>query len=280
MSELDDEAAVRTALRKLGVRPAGHAADDEEPQPAPAAEIPPMPDYQPDVGGPGTRRASVPRLPDWWSTRKPDLDTGDVQEDDGPGEEPAPAEADDDADEASTPRRPRLRMVRKDSDPGDVDEPDDLGEDHGEDAEEDDEPAGEERRGKWTARLRRPDREPTRPPFATPVPLHRSVEKRSLAELIGAIPKHRKWVLYAGSGFAAGWYFGIPQFARDATASVAQHSGPLQDNPDVYFWGVAAVIALSLDRATRRSWFLIAWATRGLTVSLIVGALLYGKPNT
>jgi hypothetical protein len=104
------------------------------------------------------------------------------------------------------------------------------------------------------------------------------VEKRSLAELIGTIPAHRKWVLYAASGVTAGWYFGIPQFARDATASVAQHGGPLRDNPDVYFWGVAAVVALSLDRATRRSWFLIAWATRGLTVSLVVGALLYGNP--
>ncbi|MFE3033049.1 hypothetical protein ACFXKY_15565 [Streptomyces canus] len=280
MSEPDDEAAVRTALRKLGVRPAGHAADDEEPQPAPAG-IPPMPGYKPNVGGPDMRRAIVPRLPDWWSTRKPELPPVDVvQEEDDPGEEPATGEADDAADEASTPRRPRLRRVRKDPSIGDVDELDDLGEERGEDNEEDDEQAGEGRRGRWTARLRRPDREPTRPPFATPVPLHRTVEKRSLAELIGAIPAHRKWVLYAGTGFAAGWYFGIPQFTRDATAHVAQHDGRLQDNPDVYFWGIAAVIVLSLDRATRRSWFLIAWATRGLTVSLVVGALLYGNPIT
>ncbi|KUN32490.1 hypothetical protein AQJ11_02900 [Streptomyces corchorusii] len=273
-TDLDQgETAVRAMLRKLGARPAGHAAaDDEQPAPAPAVVIPPRPDYAPHVPVPAPRRGSG-RLPDWWAKDKPQL-----------GDEPAPLapaaeepatddQPDQEPAEQPAPRpQPRLRTVEKPAAPDD-----ELGEEDEEDPGDYDQPVEEKRRTKWVARVRRPDREPTRPPFGTAAPLYYQREKKSLAELVREIPAHRKWLLYAGSGFAAGWYFHIPQFVRDATASVAQHGGPLRDNPDVYFWGVAAAVALSLDRATRRSWFLIAWATRGLTVCFVVGALLYGN---
>ncbi|PWI05505.1 hypothetical protein DIZ27_38905 [Streptomyces sp. NWU339] len=279
-----DETAVRAMLRKLGARPAGHAVDGEE-QPAPAAvAVPPRPDYAPDVPAPGPPGSSAPRVPDWWEKDKPPLDAeptaaAPAAEEPATGEDPAdqPENAERDQEPAEQPtRRPRPRMSKVEK-RARADDPDDLGEEDGENPEDDDQAVGERKPGKWATQLRRPHRETTRPPFATAVPLYRDVEKRSLAEMVHAIPAHKKWLLYAGSGFATGWYFGIPQFARDATASVAQHSGPLQDNPDIYFWGIAAVVAISLDRATRRSWFLIAWATRGLTVCIALGALLYGN---
>jgi hypothetical protein len=281
MSEPDEgETKVRAALRRLGARPAGHApADDAEQQPAPAAVvIPPRPEYEPTV--PGPRRASAPRLPDWWSARKPPLDD-DAEDGDEPVEQPAAVEQHDDGEPAEQParrHRPRLRRVEKRPHVDDAEEPGDLGEEDGEDPGEDTEDAGEGRLRKRSPRWRRSHRETTRPPFATAIPLYRAPEKKSLAELVREVAPHKKWLLYIGSGFAAGWYFGIPQFVRDATASVAHHPGRLQDNPDVYFWGVVALIVISLDRATRRSWFLIAWATRGLTVCLALGAVLYGNP--
>ncbi|MGW4731785.1 hypothetical protein ACWEQC_21925 [Streptomyces shenzhenensis] len=281
----DDETAVRTMLRRLGVRPAGH---DAEQRAAPAvAEIPPMPDYPPTVTVPGPRRASVPRFPDWWDDRKPELGADD-QDSDEPGEESAAVEQHDGDDQDGEPveqparrLRGRLRKVVTRPKADDGDEPDDLGEDDEEDPVEGDEDAGEGQPQKRSARRRRPRGEPTRPPFATAVPLYRQPEKKSLIELAREIPVHKKWLLYIGSGFAAGWYFGVPQFVREATASVAQHEGKLRDNPDVYFWGVVALAVVAFDRATRRSWFLIAWATRGLTVCLVLGALLYGNdlPN-
>ncbi|MER6632248.1 hypothetical protein ABT301_29210 [Streptomyces sp. NPDC000987] len=268
-----DENAVRDTLRKLGVRPASHAPDDQ--QPAPAVVIPPRPDYVPDVPAPGPRRGSG-RLPDWWAKDKPQLgdepaSTAPAPEDTATGAQPDDAEHDQEPDEQPAPE-PRRRRVEKRADA------DDQGEEDEEDTEDDDQPVGERPRGTWVARLRRPDREPTRPPFATAVHLYHQREKKSLAELVREIKPHRKWLLYAGSGFAAGWYFGIPQFVEAATASVAHHPGALRDNPDVYFWGVVGLVAVSLDRATRRSWFLIAWITRGLTVCLVVGAVLYGNP--
>lgn len=72
--------------------------------------------------------------------------------------------------------------------------------------------------------------------------------------------------------------FGIPQFAHDVTRSVAESPFALRDNPDAYFWAVGAVLVLSLDRATRNWWLLVAWATRGLTTSVVIGALLHGNP--
>ncbi|WP_329253464.1 hypothetical protein [Streptomyces canus] len=70
MTEPDEgETKVRAALHRLGARPAGHApAGDAERQPAP---VPVRPEYKLTV--PGPRRASAPRLPDWWSDRKPDV---------------------------------------------------------------------------------------------------------------------------------------------------------------------------------------------------------------
>ncbi|KUN37729.1 hypothetical protein AQJ30_15710 [Streptomyces longwoodensis] len=258
------ETAVRAALRRLGARPAGHAAEDEPqraPAPVPAVAIPPRPAHPPTIPAPAPGPHPGDRLPEWWRQDKPPLGEPPAAPAAPAAPQPAPGDA-----PADQPAAPRLNLVEKTDDEPDADE-----------ADTDDETVGERPHRKWATRLRRPDREPTRPRFATATPFVRP-EKRSLAELVGAIPPHKKWALYAGSGLAAGWFFGIPQFFTDVTASVAQHEGTWRNSPDVYFWAVAAAVAVGLDRATRRSWFLIAWATRGLTVCIAIGALLYGNP--
>ncbi|MFF5019096.1 hypothetical protein [Streptomyces sp. NPDC001165] len=241
------ENATRAALRRLGARPVGHADDEDDEQPTP----PPAPVPT------GAGRRGAPRLPHWWSTHRRPI----VSDDDGDGQTPPPA-----GPPAPAPK-PQQAPADPYDDEDDYDEPEDAGE-------------GQPPRKRFP-RLRRSHgqrTEPTRPPFATAVPLYGAPEKKSLAELVREIKPHQKWLLFAGTGFGTGWYFGIPQFVTAATASVAHHGGRLQDNPDVYFWGVAALIVISLDRATRRSWFVLAWLTRALTVCVVVGAVLYGNP--
>ncbi|MEH0579046.1 MULTISPECIES: hypothetical protein [Streptomyces] len=291
----DDETAVRTALLRLGVRPAGHATDDDskgEQQPAPpAVQVPPMPDYEPAVMVPGPRRGSAPRLPDWWKARKPALDEpapppGDDAEDgEDQGEKPALAEHGDDeaeddqaAEQPARRRGPRLRKVEKRPDSDDAD---DLGEEDEEEPADGDEDAGERQPAKRARRWRRSPAGSVRPPFTAPgIPLYTQPERKSLAEAIREIPPHLKWIAYTSSGFATGWYFGIPQFVTAATASIAQHPGRIQDNPDAYFFGALALAVLLANRATRRSWWLLVWVTHGLTWCLIIGTLLYGNHAT
>ncbi|MFB0617273.1 hypothetical protein [Streptomyces sp. AGS-58] len=292
MSDLDQrETALRAALRRLGVRPAGHAPEADDGQgvdavtPAPST-VPPRPDYAPTVGKPGPPRGGAPRLPDWRDPNKPALDAGDdapepaaavatADSDDGPA---GPPGTEDEPTEESARRRPSPPRAGKEPRAGHTGDPTEQGEDDGEDTGEDDQAAGEGPQQGRIGRWLRSRGETTRPSFATPAPQYHEPEKKSLAELVRELPPHKKWLLFAGSGFAAGWYFGIPQAARDATASIARHPGRLQDNPDAYFWGFVALVVVSLDRVTRRSWIGIAWTTRALTVSLVVGAWLHGNP--
>jgi hypothetical protein len=86
-----------------------------------------------------------------------------------------------------------------------------------------------------------------------------------------------KWLLYNGSGLAAGLVMGVVSFATDVTASIADSPLPPRENPDSYFWAVGAVLVLSADRAVRRWIFPIRWCVRGVTTSLLIGALLHGN---
>ncbi|WP_329253467.1 hypothetical protein [Streptomyces canus] len=66
-------------------------------------------------------------------------------------------------------------------------------------------------------------------------------------------------------------------FATEVTRSVADSPLPLRDNPDAYFWIGGAVFILAVDRVTRKWAWLLGWCKRGVTTSLIVGALLHGN---
>ncbi|MEU1180589.1 hypothetical protein ABZ464_23605 [Streptomyces sp. NPDC005820] len=289
----DDETAVRTALLRLGVRPAGHAPDDEaEQQPATVA-VPPKPDYEPTAKVPAPRRASAPRMPGWWEERKPQLAlVGDEPAATGHDDEekPAPGEPDDadDQEEGEEPteqaerrRRPRLQKVLKRSRADDDGDPDDLGEEDEEEPGDDDEDAGEGQPAKRARRWRPSGGGSSRPPFATPVftpATGQAKERKSLVQAAREMSPEAKFLIYHGTGLGAGFFFGIPQYAHDVIRSIADSPLALRDNPDAYFWGVGAVLLLALDRATRRWSLVVHWAARGLTTSAVIGAALHGNP--
>ncbi|MDQ0961975.1 hypothetical protein QFZ66_005853 [Streptomyces sp. B4I13] len=289
MNEVDEgETKVRAALRRLGARPAGHApAEDAEQQPTPVAVvIPPRPDYDPDVAVPGPRRALAPRLPDWRDPHKPELDTVDD------GQEPDDADASEESEEqpGESRRHRLLRIVKGERDQPDSDDeqpapkprqvskgPADQGEEAEEDAEED---LDEVRRvGEGRGRRFRLDVQESsqRPRFSTPVFPRHEQERKSLAQAWGEVHPSKKFALYNLTGLAGGLFFGIVGYATEITRSIADSPLPMRDNSAAYFWGAGAVLVLAVDRATRKWAWLVGWCTRGITVSVIVGALLHGN---
>ncbi|MEV8546936.1 hypothetical protein [Streptomyces sp. NPDC051572] len=294
-----DETAVRAALHRLGARPAGHAsAADAEQQPTSVAVvIPPLPAYEPAVPDPS--RVLAPRLPDWRDPHKPELGTiGDEAEDIDDGEELHDAEDITDAPEqlpAESRRRRLLRLAKGERDErgdgngraeqhrpphrGISKEPAaNQGEEHEDDGEEDLEEV--RRVGERRARRRRataPPSERRRPRLSTPVFPRQEKERKSFAQAWREIDPATKWGLYHVSGLAGGLAFGVVSFATDVTRSVAESPLPLRENPDAYFWTAGAVLVLALDRVTRRWAWLVGWCARGVTASLIVGALLHGN---
>ncbi|MFJ9378952.1 hypothetical protein [Streptomyces sp. NPDC101455] len=295
-----DEAAVRAALHRLGARPAGHApAADAEQQPASVAVvIPPLPAYEPTV--PGRSRVLTPRLPDWRDPHKPELGNvgGEAEDVDG-GEELHGAEEEDitDAPEqlpAESRRRRLLGLAKGERDEhgggngraeqhrpqhgGISKEP---AANQGEEREDDDAEDLEEVRrvGERRARRRRAGAPPSargRPRLSTPVFPRQEKERKSFAQAWREIDPATKWGLYHVSGLVGGLAFGVVSFATDVTRSVAESPLPLRENPDAYFWTAGAVLVLALDRVTRRWAWLVGWCTRGVTASLIIGALLHG----
>lgn len=266
----ENETAIQERLRRLGARPAGHAPDDNVGQPAPQTPA-------------ATATASIPaqrtgsRLPDWRDRSKPPLTLiKDEPEPDEPEpDEPEPDEPEPDGDESPTPRRKRARKTRQprpDSEPpaDDTDEDDDQEDDEDEEAgEKDDEirPATKPRR-----RTRRTG--PSRRPKVLPP---RDKERRSLIQAAKEMKPTTKSAIYHLSGLAAGQAFGVVAFATDVARSLDESPLPIADNPDAYFWIVAAVAVLAVDRVTRNWSWLVAWATRGLTTSLAVGYALHGN---
>lgn len=274
----ENETALRNRLRHLGVRPAGHSADRAEPQSAPAATItiPPPPDYPPTAAAPPEpepaedtpRRPLYARLPDWRTPNKPHLGAT------APGE-------DTDAEKDDQPR-PALRKaagpspvanISKTTDAEDDTEDDDL-------EDEDEEEAGEEPRKtrlpSWITRRG----ESTRPSFAAPAfpSTTGDKERKSLVQAARELSPEAKWLIYHATGLAAGLYFGVPQYALDLTASVARSYPAMRDNIDSSFWIVGGLVVLVLDRVTRGWVWPVAWAARGVTTSVVLGALLYGNP--
>lgn len=262
----ENETAIRERLQRLGARPAGHAPVDNVGQPAPQPPAVATP-----VRIPAQRTSS--RLPDWRERSKPPLtlvrDEPDEPEpvEPEPGDpEPVEPEPDKDASPEPKQRVRKTRQPRPDSEPP-ADEDDDQEDDEA--GEDDDEirPAAKPRR-----RIRRtgPSR---RPPVVPP----RDKERRSLIQAAKEMKPETKSAIYHLSGLAAGQAFGVVAFATDVARSLDESPLPVSDNPDIYFWTIAAVAVLAVDRVTRNWAWLIAWATRGLTTSLAVGYLLHGN---
>lgn len=282
--EPDDETTVRTALRRLGVRPAGHAADDDHEQQLAAVAAPSMPEHDPTPAVPRPRRSGPPRMPEWWEERKPQLVlVDDEREEPDPGEQhddAADGQDEEPAEQSARRRQPRLQKVAKRRHADDVDA-DDLGEEDEEEPGEDVEDTGEGQPAKRARRWRPSGGGSSRPPFATPVfpsTTGQAKDRKSLVQAAREMPPESKWLIYHATGLGAGFFFGIPQYVRDVTRSVADSPLKLRDNPDAYFWGVGAVLLLALDRVTRRWSLVVHWAARGLTTSAVIGAALHGNP--
>ncbi|MFI1702993.1 hypothetical protein [Streptomyces griseoruber] len=289
----ENETAVRAALHRLGARPTGHAVDDTEQQSVPVAVvIPPRPEYEPTVGMSGPRRVRAPRLPDWRDPHKPELDVVDDEPENADGEF---EDVEDEPEEQPAESRGRrlLRLVK-----GERNVPDDSGEqgppqlrkvskepavDQGEEPEDDggEDPDDEVRRvGEGSGRKPR-GAAPSgyrRPRFTTPAIPRQEKDRRSLVEAVREMRPETKWAAFHLSGLAAGFAFGIPLYAKDVAASLDHSPLPLRENPAAYFWSAALVLVLAVDRATRRWHWLVAWCTRGVTTSVVIGAVLNGNP--
>lgn len=282
----EKETAVRAALLKLGARPAGHApVDDTELRTAPAAVhrrapvavvVPPRPEHPPTIPAPGPRRASQPRMPDWWDENKPAL--ADV-DDEQPGQQDP---RQDDGDPVEADSRFRLLKVLKDGRAARREQQtDDQDDDQDEEPEEDDGEGADEVRRVGEGRGRRfrlPVKEASqRPRFSTPVFPREEKERKSLAQAWRETRPETKFAAYNLTGLAGGLLFGVVGYATEVTRSVADSPLPLRDNADAYFWGAGAVLVLAADRATRKWPWLVGWCTRGITVSVLVGAVLHGN---
>ncbi len=262
----ENETAIRERLRRLGARPAGYAPADNagEPDPQPPAATT-------TVSIPAQRTGS--RLPDWRDRSKPPLTlVKDEPEPDEPEPgEPEPAEPEPDGDASPEPKRRvrKARQPRPDSEPpaDDTDEDDDQEDDEAGEKDDEIRPARKPR-----PRIRRTG--PSRRPQLIPP---RDKERRSLIQAAKEMKPETKSAIYHLSGLAAGQAFGVVAFATDVARSLDDSPLPIADNPDAYFWIVAAVAVLAVDRVTRNWAWLIAWATRGLTTSLAVGYVLHGN---
>ncbi|MGW6416319.1 hypothetical protein [Streptomyces sp. NPDC055055] len=104
-----------------------------------------------------------------------------------------------------------------------------------------------------------------------------AARKKSLVEAWTGMPQKTRHLLYNGTALGAGFYLGVPQFWTEEVAYLVATYDSWTAFYVCIWYGVAAALIL-LDHRTR-TWFpLFSWATRIPTVSMIVGALLYGTP--
>lgn len=93
----------------------------------------------------------------------------------------------------------------------------------------------------------------------------------------GISPSNR-WLIYNASAFGIGWYFGIPQFARDEVDFCVTTYGAW-DSPAVGVWYLAVLMTWMLNRSSRHWWPPAALIARVPWVSTVVGVLLYGSTD-
>jgi hypothetical protein len=269
-TEEEAEDRIRESLRRAGVGPGG-----------PDLGIPPMPPHPPAVPPEGEEerpglphnwrmrfpwalkpeqdnddvdeapaRASNDRLPDWRDPHKPDL--ADLDDDqDEPGE-------DDEPDEDEPKRKPKARGPRPSQRPvskTDSDDEDDPG--------EDDEAVQKAPTGpRWS-----------RPAFVRPPGLP---EKRhNLFTWWREIEPYQKWLAFNGTALAGGIWIGGFSYGFAGAEFVETHD-PLDINV-LATYGLGGLVLL-LDYRIR-NWFPpAAWAARGISASVVLGAIWHSTP--
>lgn len=111
-----------------------------------------------------------------------------------------------------------------------------------------------------------------RPKFVSP--LVSNVTKNKISPLqwwVGLSPA-TKWFGYHLTGLAAGWAFGVMQYAESVVFAITQEPKPLYASQSAWFFGLAGVALLAVDRRVRGWFWPVAWPVRAVTVSCIVGA--------
>jgi hypothetical protein len=255
-------------MRIMGVGP--YAAAGPPPSHPPivheqphTADVDQEPGEEPEQAAPA--RALNDRLVDWWRTDKPHLaddalkpddegDEGDEQDellgpDAEDDEEPEPAPK----AKGRGPRRGPRRVAKTDE------------QDEDEDEDEDEEEAGE--RVPAAPRWSRPAL--GRPPGLPPKRQNLVTWWRNDVE------SHSKWLIYHGTGLGAGLYYGVPKWGLLGAEFVTTHDG---DDISVWAtWGLLGIV-VAVDRRARNLALPLAWAARGITTSLVIGAIWHGTP--
>ncbi|MDI9836250.1 hypothetical protein [Streptomyces sp. KAU_LT] len=258
-SEQDAEDRIREELRRRGVGPGGPASSPPPMPPHPPA-IPPQPAAEDADPQPGEQpqqaapiRAVNDRLTPWWEKDKSELSA----------QEPAPAPAADvdepDAQDEEQqepaergPRRSRRRVSKRPAkdDPKAAD-----------DAEEQDEES-EEEGPRWS-----------RPAMGRPPGL--PARRHNLFTWWRGMEPHTKWLLYHGTGLGAGLYFGVPAWGYEGHRFIVN---PRAGEFEVWStWGLLALLLMA-DYRVRNLFPPLAWAVRGVSTSVLVGAAWYGTP--
>ncbi|MFF4146958.1 hypothetical protein ACFY0A_37795 [Streptomyces sp. NPDC001698] len=260
-----DEESIREDLRRMGVGPDAYPPRPPYPPTVPgqpAADADQAPGEQDTDDLPAPARAANDRLPFWYERRKPDLADLGPASDEPAAEESEPVDEQPDNDEPSKKpeaRGPRrfLRRASKSPRPADG-KGDDGGGERVEAEGEDHVPAGP----RWSRPLL------GRPPGLPP-------KRDNLFTWWRSVEPHVKWGAYHGTGLAAGVYFGVAEQGFRGAEFVTTHDTGSIDVLATY--GLLAVVLL-VDYRVRNLIPPLAWAVRGVSTSLIIGALWYGAP--
>lgn len=103
--------------------------------------------------------------------------------------------------------------------------------------------------------------------------------RAALVDRFRSINPRHKSLAYHAVAFGVGWYFGIPQWVTAETGYLAQHCESWTDSMALTGYVPAAVV-FYLDRKSRRSSSWLAFPVRVVSVSLVIGVLLYSGPAT
>lgn len=266
-TEEEAEQRIRESLRQAGVGPGG-----------PPVAIPPMPAYRPTVPPqpddhqePGEDHDAG--FSDWWRAKRAALRQAQAPATDDAEDDETPARASNDRlPDWRDPKKPDLA----DLDHEDEDE-DEEPKAHGprpsrypvsktdnSDEDDDQDEAGEE--------------QPTRRRWARPVlgrPPGLPEKKHNVFTWWHGIEPYQKWLAYHATGLAGGIYLGAFSYGFEGAAIVKAND---PDDIDVLAtYGLGALVLL-IDYRLRNTDFLLAWAARGLSTSVALGAIWHSTP--
>ncbi|MGX1301390.1 hypothetical protein RKD35_002878 [Streptomyces albogriseolus] len=263
-TEEEAEARIRQELHRRNIGPGGPASS-----PPPLPPHPPRVPVQPDAADvdqePGEEepeqaapaKALNDRLVDWWSSHKPHLadrdetpDPDDDEPDDGDEEKPA----------AGGPSPNRRRVSKDDGEPDDAED--------GDETEAAEDKSGKGKKGK----------DPNEPRWSRPAlgrPPGLPSKKHNVLTWWRGMAPHNKWLLYHGTGLGAGLYFGVPAWGYEGHRFIVD---PRAGEFEVWStWGLLALLLMA-DYRVRNLFPPLAWAVRGVSTSVLVGAAWYGTP--